>query len=126
MTEEEKWQTALKKIEEDTRNKRIVWKKPDLQDFRGRHGERIRFGPFIAEIQGRLMAVYEHEQRYWTSEDEFHWVDDVSIQLVKHDRSRDVLEAEIDIPNVPVRFTLLKTVRSQVVGLNSFLDDLLQ
>jgi hypothetical protein len=107
---------AVEKLIELTRNGELRWR-PSHELCRRRSGTNF-FGPaYIADVDGKQVAVFEYRFQNFTDVDEWHWDTGVTVEFVDQN-----YETEWVWPSPPGRFALLDAVRYQASEADDFLN----
>ena len=107
MDKKDNWDEAARRLEEKTRNGEVEWKKAQLVFRDGVVGD-----IYETSINGKRLIIWEYRIQYSETE--------VGIEFVDHEG-----KVEWTWPEVSSRWTLLDSIRYQLVGGEQFLKQLL-
>ncbi|WP_189402615.1 hypothetical protein [Arenicella chitinivorans] len=122
MSTESKTTQLITKLIRETSNGNVEWTVKDAP--RALNYETEQSVPLYlqTEYKGRKLGVYDLRTKYFTDEDEYHWIEGVGFCIVD-DKGRVVWEAN---ESSLALGDLFKTAREQASGVDDILDDLLE
>jgi hypothetical protein len=121
MTEENKTTKALTLLLEQTQEGVLKWQASTLaEDLLSQGTNTVAKVMYVAEKDRRLLRLYPYRVRSYTDEDEWHWEDEVALEVSDPQKL-----SWWQFPKHPVIWDLLEAVKFKTADIDTFIDKLI-